>query len=389
MINRRDRVGPSMMRAFVFSSIAVAAMIAPVSAWAKTSVDVWGKTADGRPIHRFTITNASGAKVSVMELGAAVTAVVVPDRDGKMTDVALGYDTPLDYVTNNSPQFGLVIGRYANRIAGGKITLDGTEYQLATQGRNPSTMHGGPEGFGTRLWKGTEVHSPEGDGVQFQLLSEDGDQGFPGAMVTTVTYVWTDNNDLQIDYSATTTKPTVVNLTNHSYFNLAGAGNGDVLSQQLTIDADYYMEALPNNTPTGQILKVEGTPFDFSEGKPVGQDIEAQDPQMVANRGYNVQYVVRRSTIRGQLAEAARLYDPGSGRELRVLTTEPGVFLYTANFISTERAMKGGVRYPLRAGVALETQHFPDSPNWPHFPRTTLMPGETFHSRTVFDFGVR
>lgn len=388
MRNRRDHTAAGM-RIGVSLLFAAAAVIAPVPASARTGVDVWGKMADGRAIHRFTITNASGAQVSIMELGAAVTAVVVPDRDGELADVALGYHAPLDYVTNNSPQFGLVIGRYANRIAGGKFTLDGTEYKLATQGRSPSTMHGGPEGFGTRLWKGIEVHSPQGDGVQFQLVSDDGDQGFPGSMVATVTYVWTENNDLQIDYYATTTKPTVVNLTNHSYFNLAGAGNGDVLSQQLTIDADYYMEALPDNTPTGQILKVEGTPFDFSKGKPVGQDIDANDPQMVANRGYNVQYIVRRSTVPGQVAEAGRLYDPGSGRELRILTTEPGVFLYTANFISTERVMKGGVRYPLRAGVALETQHFPDSPNWPHFPRTTLMPGQTFHSRTIFDFGAR
>jgi len=366
--------------------LALFAVIAPVSASAETTVDVWGTMPDGRPIHRFTMTNASGAKVSVMELGAAVTSVVVPDRNGRMADVALGYDTALDYVTNNSPQLGLVIGRYANRIVGGKFRLEGTEHQLATQGRNPASMHGGPEGFGTRLWKGSNVATAEGDQVQFQLVSPDGDQGFPGEMAVTVTYSWSDENDLLIEYAATTTKPTVVNLTNHSYFNLAGAGNGDVLSQQLTIGADYYMEALPDNTPTGQILAVKGTPFDFSEGKPVGQDIDAKEPQMVANRGYNVQYVLRRSTTPGEVAEAARYVDPDSGRELRVLTTEPGVFLYTANFISTEREMKGGIRYPLRAGVALETQHFPDSPNWPHFPRTTLLPGQTFLSRTVFAF---
>jgi aldose 1-epimerase len=321
-----------------------------------------------------------------MELGAAVTAVVVPDREGKMADVVLGYDSPLDYVTGNSPQFGLVIGRYANRIVGGKFKLEGTEYQLITQGRSPSTMHGGPEGFGTRLWTGAMVHTQHGEGVRLQLLSPDGDQGFPGEMIVTVTYIWTDHGELMIDYSATTSKATVVNLTNHSYFNLAGAGNGDILSQHLVVNADYHIEALPDNTPTGQILKVADTPFDFASGKSVGQDIDAKVPQMVANRGYNVQYVVRRSEIPGQLAEAARLYDPGSGRQLRVFTTEPGVFLYTANFIDTERLMKGGVRYPLRAGVALETQHFPDSPNWPHFPRTTLLPGQTFHSRTIFAF---
>jgi len=349
--------------------------------------DVWGRMPDGRPVHRFTMTNAAGAHVSVMDLGAAVTALSVPDRNGKLADVVLGYDKPTDYNTNNSPQFGLVIGRYANRIVGGKITLGGVEYKLATQGNSGSSMHGGPQGFGTRLWAGTRVRTRDGDGVRFTIVSPDGDQGFPGKMVAKVTYVWTQDNRLIVDYEATTTKPTVVNLTQHSYFNLAGAGNGDVLRHKLKLDADFYMDALPNNTPTGEIRAVKGTPFDFSAGKTIGQDLMASEPQMVANRGFNVNYVLRRSAIRGEAAEAATLVDPDSGRTLRLYTTEPGLMLYTANYISTERVMKGGVKYPLRAGVALETQHFPDSPNHPHFPRTTLMPGETFRSRTIMAFG--
>jgi len=348
--------------------------------------DIWGRMPDGRPVHRFTMTNASGAHVSVMDLGAAVTALSVPDRAGKMADVVLGYDKPTDYNTNNSPQFGLVIGRFANRIVGGKINLGGTEYKLTTQGNSGSSMHGGPQGFGTRLWAGTRVRTRDGEGVRFTIVSPDGDQGFPGKMVARVTYVWTADNRLIVDYDATTTKPTVVNLTQHSYFNLAGAGTGDVLRHNLKLDADFYMDALPNNTPTGEIRSVKGTPFDFSVSKPIGQDLMAKEPQMVANRGFNVNYVLRRSSIPGQVAEAATLSDPESGRTLRLFTTEPGLMLYTANYISTDRVMKGGVKYPLRAGVALETQHFPDSPNHPHFPSTTLMPGQTFRSRTIMAF---
>jgi len=376
---------------------AVLAALATIALWSTPTLaqrpatavrsDIWETLADGRPVHRFTLTNVSGAHVSVMELGAAVTEVWVPDRAGKLADVVLGYGKASDYITNNSPQFGLVIGRYANRIVGGRFTLGGVEYKLATQGRSNSSMHGGPQGFGTRLWRGSRVRTADGQGVRFTLVSPDGDQGFPGQMTVTVTYSWTDDNRLIVDYQAVTTKPTVVNLTQHSYFNLSGADNGDVLGHNLKLFADFYMDALPDNTPTGEIRAVKNTPFDFSAGKPIGRDLMANDPQMVQNRGYNVHYVLRRSTIRGALADAALLSDAASGRTLRIQTTEPGVMLYTANFISTDRVMKGGVKYPLRAGVALETQHAVDSPNQPHFPRTTLMPGETFRSRTVMAFG--
>ncbi|EQB31498.1 hypothetical protein M529_14365 [Sphingobium ummariense RL-3] len=353
----------------------------------KTSSGLWETLPDGRPVHRFRMTNASGASVTVMEVGAAITEIKVPDRKGVLADVALGYDHPVDYLTNNSPQFGLAIGRYAGRIAGGKFTLGQTEYKLVTQGRSATSMHGGPQGFGTRLWTGKAVRTKEGEGVRFSLTSPDGDQGFPGKMQVSVTYSWTNDNRLIIDYEATTTKPTVINLTQHSYFNLAGAGKGDILDHILKLDADFYTDALPDNTPTGEIRAVRGTPFDFSQGKPIGRDLNAPDPQMVANRGFNVNYVLKRSTIPGEVAPAALLTDPKTGRTLQVLTSEPGLMLYTANFINTQRPMKGGAPYPLRAGVALETQHFPDAPNWPHFPRTTLMPGKTFHSRTIFAFG--
>lgn len=367
---------------------AAIAVLLPAAAMGKPGLTSasWGALSDGTAITRYTLTNESGASVSFMPLGAAILSLTVPDRNGRMADVVLGYDKPSDYNTNNSPEFGLTIGRFANRIFGASFTLDGVTSHLTPTGRGnpPMTMHGGPEGFATKIWKASPVTTRDGKGLRFTLVSPDGDQGFPGKMVATVTYVWTEDCRLILDYTATTTKPTVVNLTQHSYFNMAGAG--DVLNQLLTIDADFFTFALPNNQPTGEIRSVHGTPFDFTVAKPIGQDIDADDAQMKANRGYNQNYVLRRSPIPGQLAEAAELYDPVSGRRLTISTDQPGLFLYTANFISTTRPMKGGVTYPLRAGVAMEIGQFPDAPNQPHFPRTTLLPGQTFHARTIWAF---
>jgi len=358
---------------------------------ARIAEEPWGTLADGRAVARYTITNSSGARAIFMPLGAAILSVEAPDRDGTLADVVLGYDSAADYNTRNFAQFGLTIGRYANRIASTKIVLDGQTFEL-TSGTTrdgkpaPSVMHGGPDGFGNRLWSTSRIRTADGEGLSFTLVSPDGDQGFPGRVTVSVTYHWTDDYRLIVDYTATTTKPTVVNFTQHSYFNLAGAGNGDVLGHTLKIDADFFTFALPDNTPTGEIRSVRGTPFDFTVAKPIGRDIAADDPQIVENRGYNQNFVLRRSSVPGELAEAAVLHDPGSGRTLTVSTDEPGLFLYTANFIDTQRAMKGGVSYPVRAGVALETGHYPDSPNQPHFPRTTLLPDQTFRSQTVFAF---
>lgn len=363
---------------------------------AQTRIDEapWGRLPDGSEATRYTLTNADGARASFMPLGAAVLSLEAPDRDGRLTDVVLGFDSAAEYLTANAPYFGLTIGRYAGRIAGTRLTLDGETYELtaaAGPGGAPARMvlHGGADGFSRRLWTASRVETEEGPGLRFTLVSPDGDQGFPGEMTVSITYHWTDDYRLIADYEATTTRPTVVNLTQHSYFNLSGAGNGDILDHLLTIQADFYTFATPDNLPTGEILSVRGTPFDFTVAKTIGRDIGADDPQMRQNRGYNQNFVLRRSEVPGRLSEAAILEDPESGRVLSVLTTEPGLFLYTANFLDTGHAMKGGVTYPLRAGVALETGHFPDSPNQPHFPRTTLMPGETFESRTVFAFSVR
>lgn len=364
--------------------------------WAQTEItdEPWGELSDGTRITRYTMTNASGARASFMPLGAAILSVEAPDRNGTLADVVLGFDNAEDYRDGNSPYFGLTIGRYASRIAGTTITLDGETFQLdAPTGRGgaPARMvlHGGPDGFSNRVWEPSVVETDEGRGLRFTLVSPDGDQGFPGEMTTSVTYHWTDGYELIVDYAATTTRPTVVNLTQHSYFNLSGAGNGDILDHTLQIHADFFTFATPDNLPTGEIRSVTGTPFDFTEPKPIGRDIDSDDAQMRQNRGYNQNFVLRGSTIPGRIVPAATLHDPDSGRVLTVSTNEPGLFVYTANFIDTNRTMKGGVTYPLRAGVALETGHHPDSPNQPHFPTTTLMPGETFRSRTIFTFSAR
>lgn len=387
---RGSRGGPAIAFALILAAILSHPSFAAAPSRRALEETPWGSLSDGRKITRYTLTNAQGARVSFMPLGAAILSLTVPDRDGKPADVVLGYDKPSDYNTNNSPEFGLTIGRYANRIVGAHFALKGTDYELVPTSRPGAamrfTMHGGPEGFGNRLWTPSKVHTRDGDGLRFTLVSPDGDQGFPGQVTASVTYYWKDDNRMIIDYAATTTKPTVLNLTQHSYFNLAGAGNGDVLNQLLKIDSDFFTFALPDNSPTGEIRTVHGTPFDFSQPKPIGRDIDADDAQMKANRGYNQNFVLRRSTMPGQLAEAAVLSDPASGRTLTIFTDQPGLFLYTANFISTTRPMKGGITYPLRAGVAMEIGQFPDAPNQPHFPLTTLIPGKPFHGRVVWAF---
>lgn len=369
----------------------LASLCLPALAETRLAEEAWGTLSDGRAMTRYTLTNASGARASFMPLGAAILAVEAPDRAGQLADVVLGYDSAADYNTGNGAYIGLVVGRYASRIFGTELKLGEERSTLLGQPNRDGSpgsvvLHGGPDGFSARVWAAEAIETDSGAALRFTLESPDGDQGFPGALSVSVTYQWTDAFELIVDYAATTSQPTVVNLTQHSYFNLAGAGNGDVMDHLLQINADFFTFALPDNRPTGEIRSVQDTPFDFRVAKPIRRDIDSSDPQMQANRGYNQNFVLRRSVIPGEVSAAAVLQDPASGRVMTVLTNEPGLFLYTANFIDTRRAMKGGLTYPLRAGVALETGHFPDSPNQPHFPRTTLLPGETFTSRTVFAF---
>ena len=359
-----------------------AARAAPVEA---VKIEDWGKTAQNAPIRRFTITNRHGASVSILNLGATIASLRVPDRDGKLDDVVLGYARGEDYLRNGA-FYGATVGRYANRIIGSRLVIDGQSYAL--NGRGGATLHGGPNGFFARLWTGTSIKTPHGPALRFTLVSPDGDEGFPGQLTATVTFAWDDSDRLTIDYRATTTKATVVTLTQHSYFNLAGAGNGDILGQTLRLNADFYTPNGANNAPTGEVLKVAGTPFDFTAAKPLGQDINSADRQIASGHGYDHNFMLRRSIVPGEVVEAARLVDPVSGRTLTVSTNEPGLQLYTANGPGSPRPMRDGKTYPAHAGVAMETEHVPDTPNLTHFPSVVLRPGEVYTSQTIWQFGV-
>lgn len=373
---------PLLACAFTLMGLPAMGHAAPVAG--VTSQD-WGKTPDGATIRRFTITNKHGASVSILNLGATISSLRVPDREGKLDDVVLGYAKAEDYLRNGA-YYGATVGRYANRILGSKLTIEGKQYTLT--GFGGATLHGGTKGFNSALWTGVPVKTPNGPALRFTLVSPDGDQGFPGQLTATVTFAWDDSDRLTIDYRATTTKATVVNLTQHSYFNLSGAGHGDVLAEKLRINADFYTPSGPDTTPTGEVLKVAGTPFDFTKAKPLGQDINSTDPQIAAGHGYDHNFVLRRSIMPGEVVEAAQLTDPASGRTLTVSTNEPGLQLFTANGPGSRRPMRDGLTYPSHAGVAMEAEHYPDTPNLTHFPHVTLRPGEVYTSRTVWQFGV-
>ena len=363
----------------VMPAVAQAAPVPQVKA------EDWGKTPEGAAIRRFTITNAHGASVSILNLGATIASLRVPDRAGKLEDVVLGYAKGEEYLRNGA-FYGATVGRYANRIIGSKLTLDGQTYTLT--GRGGATLHGGNKGYFTKLWTGAAIKTARGPALRFTLVSPDGDEGFPGQLTATVTFAWDDSDRLTIDYRATTTKLTVVTLTQHSYFNLSGAGNGDILGETLRINADFFTPNGNNNAPTGEVLKVAGTPFDFTKAKPLGQDINSADPQLASGHGYDHNFVLRRSIVPGEVVEVARLADPASGRTLTVSTSEPGLQLYTANGPGSPRPMRDGKTYPAHAGVAMETEHYPDTPNLTHFPQVALRPGETYTSRTIWQFGV-
>jgi aldose 1-epimerase len=342
---------------------------------------LFGQMPDGREVTLYELTNAKGLHAGIINYGAILVSLEVPDRDGNLDDVVLGFDDMDSYIKRN-PLFGAVVGRYANRIANAGFTIDGTEYKItANAGKNH--IHGGRnKRFDKVLWKGSPFSSREEVGVRFSYLSKDGDEGFPGNLKCIVTYILTNNNELKINYEATTDKPTIVNLTNHSYFNLAGAGNGDVLDHEMIINADYYTPSDKALIPTGEIHSVTDTPLDFSSPKTIGARISL----LTQTRGYDHNYVLKNSD--GSLIQAARVYEPKSGRIMVVQTTEPGMQFYTANGM---RGIKGksGKIYGRHYGFCLETQHFPDSPNKPHFPSCVLRPGEKYSTMTVFTFSTR
>jgi aldose 1-epimerase len=345
--------------------------------------DSFGALPDGRHAMLYTLANPHGMEVTISSYGAIVVSVKVPDRNGKIADVVLGFDSLDGYLNPQEPYFGAIVGRYGNRIANGRFTLNGAQYTLA-RNNGENSLHGGIKGFDKQMWLANAVNSDDGPGVELTYLSKDGEEGFPGNLTAKVTYTLTANNELKIDYEATTDKDTVLNLTNHSYFNLAGQGNGDILDHILTIEADRFTPVNAALIPTGELREVAGTPFDFRKATAIGARINDADPQLQAGNGYDHNFVLNRSG--GDLAPAARVTDPKSGRTLVVSTTQPGVQFYTANFLDGTIHGKGGAVYGRRSAFCLETQHFPDSPNQPNFPSVVLKPGEKYHSTTVFKF---
>ena len=344
----------------------------------------FGAAPDGTAIELFTLTNAGGMQVQATNYGGVITSIKVRDRSGALGDVTLGFDSMAAY-RDNSPHFGAIVGRYANRIGGARFTLDGRTYKLAAN-NGPNTLHGGVKGFDTVVWAAEPFDKPGEVGVVFTHTSPDGDEGFPGALTLRVTYTLTDRNELAFDFHATTDKPTVVNLTQHAYFNLAGEGSGDVLGHELMINADRYTPVDATMIPTGELASVADTPFDFRTKTPIGARISAEHPQLKLGKGYDHNFVINRQGA--DLVLAARVEEPTSGRVMEVHTTEPGIQLYTGNHLDGTFIGKAGRPYGERSGFCLETQHFPDSPNKPSFPTTTLRPGEEFKSKTVYTFGV-
>jgi aldose 1-epimerase len=347
--------------------------------------ETFGALADGRPVTIYTFTNRHGLEVRILDLGGIVVSVRAPDRHGRFENVVLGCRTVDDYV-HRSPHFGSVIGRYANRIAAGRFTLDGRTYQLATN-NGVNHLHGGKVGFDHVLWQAVPFADDSGQGLVLTRVSPDGEEGYPGRVDVEVRYTLTDDNALSVAYRATTDAATPINLTQHSYFNLAGAGTRDILEHRLTLDADRFTPVDSTLIPTGEIAAVEGTPFDFRRPTAIGARIGADHPQLKYGNGYDHNWVLNGTA--GQFRHAARVEEPTTGRTLDVSTTEPGVQFYTGNFLDGTLTGRSGRVYKQRYGFCLETQHFPDSPNHSAFPTTVLRPGERYQSRTVFAFGVK
>jgi aldose 1-epimerase len=347
----------------------------------------FGKTPAGETVELYTLKNAKGAEVRISTYGGVIVSLKVPDRSGVAGDIVLGFDD-FDGYLKPPPYFGAIIGRYGNRIAHGKFTLDSVDYTLAkNDGEN--SLHGGKRGFDKVVWRATVVGREttkdfSGPVLTLTYLSKDGEEGYPGNLSATVTYTLTDNNELRIDYQATTDKDTVINLTNHSYFNLAGQGEGDILAHQVTIHADRFTPVDKGLIPTGELRSLEGTPFDFRQPHTIGERINAGDEQLIIAKGYDHNWVLNRSG--DELFAAAKVTEPKSGRVMEVLTTEPGLQFYTGNFLAGTIRGKGGKVYGRRAAFCMETQHFPDSPNQPGFPSVVLKPGSTYNTTTVYRF---
>jgi len=341
---------------------------------------LFGHLPDGRPVTLYTLVNNKGARADIMNYGGIVVRLYMPDRNGHYDDVVLGYDHLEGYLTNN-PYFGAIVGRYANRIAKGRFVLDGKVYQLATND-GPNHLHGGIKGFDKRLWKARPFMSADGPALELKYFSRDGEEGYPGNLQVTAVYTLTDENELRLDFTAVTDKPTIVNLSHHSYFNLACEGT--ILDHQVMIVADAFTPVDATLIPTGEIRPVEGTPFDFRKPTPIGARIHEDDIQLKYGRGYDHNWVIRKPL--GTLGLMARVYEPKTGRIMEVLSTEPGLQFYTGNFLDGTIVGKGGRRYVHRSGFCMEPQHYPDSPNKPHFPSVVLRPGQVYRNTIIYRF---
>ncbi|MDT5271475.1 MAG: aldose 1-epimerase [Acidobacteriota bacterium] len=345
----------------------------------------FGSTKGGEAVEIYTLRNSRGAEARVMTYGATLVSLKVPDRAGRFDDVLLGFDQ-LGTYEEDTHYIGQVIGRYANRIARGRFTLGGVEYKLATN-NNGNHLHGGLRGFDKVVWKARPLNAKTGSAVEMTYVSKDGEENYPGTMTVKVIYTLTEANELRLEYSATTDKDTVVNLTNHAYFNLAGQGAGDILGHLLTINADRFTPTDAGAIPTGELRAVRGTPFDFKRATAIGARINQDEEQLKFGNGYDHNFVVNGRA--GVLRLAARASEPTTGRVMEVWTTQPGVQLYTGNYLEGTADGKGGKPYRNRYGLCLETQHFPDSPNHPEFPSTVLRRGARFSSTTVYKFSAR
>ncbi len=343
---------------------------------------LWGKAEDGKEIYLYRLENESGASLSVSSVGAGIVSVCVPDRDGVLADVVLGYPEPLSYFADG-PCAGKVPGRYANRIAKGRFTLDGKEYELPVN-NGPNHLHGGPLGFQNQVWESRE----ENGGVEFMYVAADGEMGYPGTLKAVARYEWSEDNEIRLTFTAQSDAPTVINLTNHAYFNLNGEGSGSVLNHELRLNASEWLPTDETLIPLGDSEPVAGTPMDFVVAKPLGRDIKADFPALKYGKGYDNCWVIDGGQ-EGQLQEAAELWSGESGRCLKVYTTQPGVQVYTGTWLSGCPAGKCGRSYEDYEGVALECQNFPDAPNKADYPSPVLRPGETYEQAVIFAFSVK
>ena len=387
MINAKQKARTLLCVLILMGGLSLAGSMSAQGMRGAIKKESFGKTTGGEQIELYSLSNKKGMEVSITNFGATVVTLKVPDRAGKAADIVLGYDT-LDGYENGTSYFGATVGRYGNRIASGKFSIDGKTYTLP-KNNGENTLHGGIVGFNKKVWKAREIASKLGESLEMSYLSADGEEGFPGNLSAKVVFTLSaDRNELRIDYTATTDKDTVLNLTNHSYFNLTGEGNGDILDHVMTLHAKQFTPVDKGLIPTGELKNVAGTPMDFNSATAIGKRINESDEQLVFGKGYDHNWVLARAGGGNGLSIAAEAYDPKSGRRLEVLTTEPGVQFYSGNFLDGAKG-KGNKPYPQRAAFCLETQHFPDSPNHANFPSTLLKPNAVFHSQTVFRFSAK